>query len=349
MQLDAVRVNFLLGPGRSGTTLLMLMLNEHPSAISTPEIKHLLYFYSKYRNISEVTSQLKKDIAAYFNEQFASGRLKAGFTFNLQGLLSSLTPGEKINYAGLCKRIYLAFEYNNKKSEDIRYIFDKNPFYALTWRKLLDVYPDTRFLLSMRDYRAYVASCYFSPDPYSGRYSVYYHAMVWTFFLRKTKEMLDEVPEKCLPVSYESLVEDPEKQLELIYSFFGMEPAVEASLRYHETVARIIAEVKQDALPSSLQRKITNLAKPVYSEALDNWKSKLSVQQIKICDFICAKEASQFGYQPMYKLSAFEKLRFSLAAAPHRFRVWLVFQLSSVKIEHYLKVKRRIRKIGAGK
>ena len=35
-------IHFIIGPGRSGTTLLMMLLNHTKGVIATPEVKHVM-------------------------------------------------------------------------------------------------------------------------------------------------------------------------------------------------------------------------------------------------------------------------------------------------------------------
>ena len=40
-------IHFIIGPGRSGTTLLMMLLNHTKGVIATPEVKHVLFLKNK--------------------------------------------------------------------------------------------------------------------------------------------------------------------------------------------------------------------------------------------------------------------------------------------------------------
>ncbi len=64
-KLDDIKINFIIGPGRSGTTLLSVMLNEYPNCISAPEIHHFVFFYKKYHQVSIITNELVKDVKEF--------------------------------------------------------------------------------------------------------------------------------------------------------------------------------------------------------------------------------------------------------------------------------------------
>lgn len=42
--LDTIKINFIIGTGRSGTTLLVVLLNQLKNCIATPEIHHFIFF-----------------------------------------------------------------------------------------------------------------------------------------------------------------------------------------------------------------------------------------------------------------------------------------------------------------
>ena len=52
---DKINIHFIIGPGRSGTTLLAMIFNNHKDCVSAPEIKHFVYFYKKHKNITHIS------------------------------------------------------------------------------------------------------------------------------------------------------------------------------------------------------------------------------------------------------------------------------------------------------
>jgi len=342
--LDKVGMNFILGPGRCGTSMLMLMLNEHTQAICTPEMKHALYFYSKYKSVTVITQELKEDVARFCTELLNAAKVKVIYTLNLAALLEDLKTGESTNYAALCKRIYLAFEYKSKNPEGITTIIDKNPYYTLSWEKLRIIFPESKFIILIRDHRAFVSSSYHSLDDYKRKRSVFYHAMVWRFHAKKIAEMMDAVPQHCCFITYEELIADTAKTLEKIYNFLGLEPQIENSLNFHKTITEKLSALDLEKQNERVRKKLSDLSRPVYKSGLENWKKKLSPTQVKICDFICGAWAARFKYTGRSSVSVFEKLWFTLAAAPSFLWVWLVFTARPVKLHHHIFVQRRIKK-----
>ena len=196
-QLDKVSIHFIIGPGRSGTTLLAMILNQHPNCISTPELKHFIYFYKKYKNIQIITKELLTDLQNYFN---VVGATKKNILFNIEDnfYLKDLTIGQKISYAQLTKLIYLGFFSSVKDIENFSCIVDKNPFYTFHTEKILDIFPDAKFITVIRDYRAFVLSNRQSQKPFISVKSVSYYAYAWNFHAKKLVEIQKQNPQKSM-------------------------------------------------------------------------------------------------------------------------------------------------------
>ena len=72
-------------------------------------------------------------------------------------LLGLLDKGEDISFSTLCKTVYENYISVNEKATP-QLIIDKNPIYTLFTDELLNIYPDTKFILMIRDYRDVIFS-----------------------------------------------------------------------------------------------------------------------------------------------------------------------------------------------
>ncbi len=61
-KIKKIPVVFIVGFGRSGTTLLQELMNAHPNVIGPPEYSFIVYLYSRYGNKKHWT---KADIAEF--------------------------------------------------------------------------------------------------------------------------------------------------------------------------------------------------------------------------------------------------------------------------------------------
>jgi hypothetical protein len=340
--LDKININFIIGAGRSGTTLLALIINHHPNCISTPELKHFLYFYKKYKNMTEVTQNLLDDLREYFT---VVGANKKNVLFNIEDnfYLKNLTIGLKMSYAQLTKYIYVGFFSSVKNMNEITCIVDKNPFYTFHTDKILDVFPDSKFVCIMRDYRAFVLSNRQSQKPFIMVKSVAYYAYAWKEHARKIIQLKQTHPEKLLVVNYEKLVLNKETEIGRIFDFIRVaySPSV---FDFHKTLAEKTAALKPEGkVTERAIKKIMDLSKPINSDRVDSWKKSLTTFQQKNAEYICDEEGTFFGYLANNVPSLMEKLTICLISIPGRIRVTLFYLLNSVRIHHYLNEVRKAR------
>ncbi|MDF2453994.1 MAG: Sulfotransferase domain protein, partial [Bacteroidota bacterium] len=178
--LDNIKINFIIGPGRSGTSLLVLLLNHSPDCIAAPEVHHLLYFYKKYRNVQTVSQNLIDDYTKYLEFFRRKNNPLIGLPDN--ALLNALYAGQKINYSQLSKLIYLSLFGEKGVNGSVKIIIDKNPHYTFLLDKLFRIFPDARVLALIRDYRGYILSNIQSQKPSSIKRNVIYYANAWNLF-----------------------------------------------------------------------------------------------------------------------------------------------------------------------
>ena len=85
-------------------------------------------------------------------------------------------------------------------------------------------------------------------------------------------------------MKYEDLVMDPEENIQDLCKFLNVayEPNM---LDFHETKARV----------SNLKWH-KNIAKPLDSKRLDNWKREMAASDVILANFICKDLGQNFGY-----------------------------------------------------
>jgi Sulfotransferase family len=123
---------FVVGPLRSGTSLLYAILNQHPKiglmyecdVWDFPEVLSSFRFRGDWRTRLE-----------FYNRTFSRHRLVFGE--NLQGLENVRTPGD----------LYRAFA----ESKDAKFFGEKSPFYCTRLCQLAKNYPGCHFILLWRD------------------------------------------------------------------------------------------------------------------------------------------------------------------------------------------------------
>ncbi len=65
--LQSLSVNFIIGSGRSGTTLMTTVFNANPTVLAAPEVRLCMAFYQKYAHQNPVSATFAQDLAKYTN------------------------------------------------------------------------------------------------------------------------------------------------------------------------------------------------------------------------------------------------------------------------------------------
>ena len=343
--LDNIKINFVVGTGRSGTTLLVALLQNFPNCISTPEIHHFIYFYKKYKHIDKVSTELIDDYKAYLTEFFKYKKNPLIGPLNLE-LIDSLKIGQAINYSQFTKLIYLSLYGNKGFSNDVGLIVDKNPYYTYHIDKIKSVFPDAKILALIRDYRAYALSNIQSQKPWIPIKSPFYYATVWNLFLRKIDLAKHKYGASIMVVKYEDIALNKEVVVKNIIDFFGL-PYSESIFDFHISMKQKIKELNSSPNTDRMIKKITDLSTPINTDRVMAWKKSLPLSVMKKIEFVSSKIGISHGYVPKNRLSIKEKIIYYMQQFPFKLRVKIFELLNSPKIYFYLMYRNRLKSVEA--
>lgn len=333
-RLNKVKINFIVGHARSGTTLLMVILNQHKNCISTPEIHHFVYFYKKYRHVNLVSSQLITDYKTYINRFLDLKRSPLIGPFN-ETLFDQLKIGEPITYAEITKLAYLSLYGEKGTSNEINVIVDKNPYYTFHIDKIFEVFPDAQVLATVRDYRAYILSNRQSQLPLVKPKSVYYYAMAWNCYIRNIEQAKNKYGNQFKVLRYEDLVESKDLKVKSIVEYFGLSYSDKLLDFYVDMKEKITANKELVNQHERIMKKMYDLSLPINPQRVNSWKEKLSPQEIEMADVICSGMAKSLGYFPIQPMSISQKLYHRILALPAFVRVKAFEVLNSPALFFY--------------
>ncbi len=301
------QIHFIIGIGRSGTTLLTKLLNKHKDIHCQPEANFLLFFLHHFKNRVGFNDH---DIELIFKEisTYSLSHPTIGWNINFdkakQTLKTICSANPDINYATLCKHIYSLFEIEHQNKKDAKLIIDKNPAYTILVDKIAGFLPEAKFIWMIRDYRANVLSR--KQNVYLKSPKVAYNAIRWKYFNMLALKFSKKNPHKVLLVRYEDLVNDPGTVISSIYTFLNVDPKDETN---RDTIS--FTETKNDASlikhEKYLTKKYDDLEKPVNTGRVNSWKTELSKKEIDLCDAICLSFAKQFEYTAFSALTLLHK------------------------------------------
>ena len=218
---------FVIGPPRSGSTLLQRMLGSHSSIQTHPEphivtpLAHLGYFATV-------------DRAPYDQINAAEA---------IREFVSALPAGES-DYLDAC-RAYTDVLYGRMLASSSRQMFlDKTPAYALVLPFLAKLYPRARFVVLTRHPLAVMSS--YANSFFEGDWeaALAFNPIVERY-LPAIAEFLRQDNVAHHHLRYEDLVSEPESQLAAIFDFLGL-PNEESAVNYgeHEHVDKSFGDPK---------------------------------------------------------------------------------------------------------
>jgi hypothetical protein len=294
-RLDDIKINFIVGTGRSGTTLLVALLNNLPNCISTPEIHHFIYFYKKYKHLDKVSAELIDDYKKYLTEffEYKNNPLIGPLNFEL---IDSLKIDQPINYSQFTKLIYLSLYGEKGIRKEINVIVDKNPYYTFHIDKIIHFFPEAKILALIRDYRAYALSNIQSQKPWITIKSSFYYGNVWNLYLRKITDGKRKYGDSVKIVKYEDLVLDKNKSIKEIMLFFNLSYS-EYVFDFHLAMKQKITELNMPAQHERMVKKINDLSSPINADRVFAWKKDLLAKDIEKLDYVSGKIGLDYGYQ----------------------------------------------------
>jgi hypothetical protein len=288
------KVNYIIGIGRSGTSLLVSLLGSQSNIRTIPENYFSVFFAYYFAQSTTFTIDHIRLINT-FNEHFNRLQPYIGYSYVLDDEL--IENGFYGDYLSLCKKIYGSFHHSTINNVNATVIIDKNPSNTLFLDTLKSINPKGKYLLMMRDYRANILSRKESVHLLSP--NVVYNAMRWNYFTKKAIRFQKKHKEKVLVVKYEDLVVRPADELQRILDFFELN--LESNLASRDEESLSYTEYQNDeklARNERIIKKYGDLAQPIFTSRINAWQERLSEKEIELCELYCSKAGSSFGYQP---------------------------------------------------
>jgi len=263
----------IVGVGRSGTTLLMSMLNAHPAITLPPEF-HFVNEHLAQRpraTLAEALARLEGD-PRFARLGLALDEVKRPFThlpFSMPNLYRQLLQ---------C--------YAQKQGVSV--IGDKAPKYVEYLPLLRHIFPDAKIIHLIRDPR----------DVYLSRTKAAWSAGrkdTWQFLAYRAQSALGRrlgpklFGHNYLEVHYEQLLTQPQNELQRICRLIGA-PYQPEMLAFGDAAQNII-------FPDELAWKREALG-PLLTDNMNKWRRELTPQQVARVEAACAPAFKEGFYQP---------------------------------------------------
>lgn len=258
---------FIVGCGRSGTTLLRAMLNSHSQLAVPLESLFIVDYLEAPDDVSAATLRRMLPREHEIREWGLDVRPE-----DLEGCETA---------AGMIERLHRMYARKHGK----RSWGQKTPRLVRHADLLRSAFPGCRFVHLVRDPRAVVASLIRS-DVH--RSNAYFGARRWVRDVEAGRRCRAADPAGVLEVRYEDLVTRPEETLRQVTPFLGVafEPGM---LRYAER-----AEEEYGPYYDRIHARLTEAPDP---SRVDAWRSRLPRRDVRVVESVCRELMEEYGYE----------------------------------------------------
>ena len=294
-------IAYIVGIGRSGTTLLKSLLNQHHKVFAGPENYFVRFFYPNWKNKTKFTPTDIKLIQK-FNSSFHE--LQPPIGFEPQDFKNT----EVDDFYSFCAENYLLYNNSAANGKEISLIIDKNPINSTFIKEILSFNHSAKFIFMMRDYRANFLSLKESVD--ISAYNISYNAIRWRYFTNKILKEKEKYPSKFHFVKYEDLVQQPQETINQILNFLNLNPfeLSKETTQEQKAYEKAVSEINHERI----EKKYSDLAQGIFKHRLEQWKTQLTQEEIEVADYICQPIGKKFAYPSSSSITNSKKLKIKL-------------------------------------
>lgn len=271
---------FVVGCGRSGTTMLRLMLDSHPD-LAIPGEGHFIPFSQKIlHEFVGPNGELDSEALARRLINTVHFRRWAVPDEVAMGRVRALRDPD---FAGVVEALYMSYAELHGK---VRW-GDKTPIYVRHIPLLAELFPAARFVHVIRDGHD-VALSYLSV-PW-GPATIWEVAQKWKRDVSAGRAGGEDLgPKRYLEIRYEDLVADPGAELSRLCSF-GDLPFDERMLSYHDDADR-----RLQVQPASTEFHRSATKPP--TAGIRDWRNQMPQAHVEAFEALAGDTLLEFGYE----------------------------------------------------
>ncbi len=281
---------FVVGVGRSGTTLMRMMLDSHPELAIPPETHFVPELIGTCRGWRSSPAKALRTIT--------ESRRWGDFDLDSEELLSRFKSLEPFEPAGVLRAFYSLYASSHGKPR----WGDKTPVYVTKMVEISEALPEARFVHLIRDGRDVAVSR--ARRAMSAASTPQAAARKWRDRILAARDQGARVPH-YMELRYEDLVLDTEPTLQRVCEFIELDwdPCL---LSYYERAGQRLQEVARD-LPATGGKKLRPAEERVAAHALTKqppqadrvnaWRAQMSSDDLASFESEAGALLAELGYE----------------------------------------------------
>lgn len=300
---------FIVGCGRSGTTLLQILLDTCPNIAIPPES----FLFARFSRIFGAYGDLRheKNLRRFVEDLLSDARIRE---WKLRVTVADFCKEVKdFSIRGVLSVLFGFYAQQERKSR----WGEKTPYHAFYLSQIKAVFRDAKIIHLVRDGRDVAASY---KEIWFGPTSAASAAALWRKYINIFQEFKRTAkPDDYLEIKYEDMVANPQESVDRISRFLN-EDSYDV----------------QTSLPESDRRRFylnisghhQSLSEPISKNKTGMFKQKLKPREVEMFESVAGRELELYGYQRIYQ---------------HPLPVSLIDSVKAFLIDRYFFVSRRIR------
>ncbi len=287
------KIIFIVGVGRSGTTLLQNMLNSHPEIAFIPEINYMRRFLFNKRLLKRFRRNKDSFIKDLENDKWIR-RLD-------ENILNDINI-EKIEETDFASELYKAILDANCRINNKSFAGDKDPRSIELVGKINKRIEGIYWIHIIRDPRDVLLSK--RNAGWSKKSNTLKHLFAGCAQLKLATKWSAKFPDNFYELYYEDLLPNPEKELAQLCK--------KLTLKYNQDMLSFTDSAEQLIAKDELEWK-KEVFSPLIKENQSKWKEHLDVKSIALTESLVAPAFKSYNYKKTNpKISYLFKIRLSL-------------------------------------
>ena len=314
--LSKLPVFFIVGRGRSGSTLLRTILDAHPAIVIPHESRFVQYLYYQYGTCHSWTPELAMKAMDFKEQCFEPLQINREF-------FKKLIVQEKdvLSFASVCKAIYLSTPSEFIK-ETITCIGDKNPRYSFFIPTLIRIFPEAKFIHLVRDYRDNLLAIKRVHKIIGETSWLPVILSRWVYYNQVIQKQKARNAWRFFTLRFEDLIMDPEKAVKQICEFLH--------LTYNPGMLHYLSRFNTGIHGDSYNTLHKSLQHPFDKSKVGEWQTKLTPWQQTVCASLAGKSGLLYGYPAVRKHCRLMQTMLVMLYAPVKFAGTLRYRFKAL-------------------